>query len=88
MNREKVVAGDRVPIKIVVDDGSVELCIITWKCRWYFNDDKSRPRGFRVMHRFNKPGITTASYHITNKIDGSRMDGYTEIEVINNEEDD
>lgn len=76
-----VVVGQRVPIYLTYNESGLELCRITWKCRWYFTDDKSRPRGFRVIHKFKKPGIYRAIYHIKNKFDGSRMDGYATVEV-------
>jgi len=78
----KVIQGDRFPLEARYGDGSADLCTVTWKCRWYFNDDKSRPRGFKVLHTFNKVGRVIAQYHIKNKIDGSRMDGYTIIDVL------
>ena len=63
-------------------DPGIDLCAVTWKCRWYFTDDKARPRGFEVSHTFNKVGRCFAVYHVKNKLDGSRMNGYLTIDVL------
>jgi hypothetical protein len=78
----KVLVGQQFPLEVLYGGGEFKLCTVTWRCRWHFSDDQSRPRGFRVSHKFKKPGRVIARYHIKNNFDGSRMDGYMLVDVM------
>jgi len=76
----RVVKGDRHVLE-VLDSDNITLDSTYHKCRWYFPDDKARPRGLRVSHTFKKRGRVQPTFRV-DCLDGTIYRGYMNIIVL------